>query len=72
MEIKLNNDLSAERRPLEKKPSITDKEIFKDISKGHWEDFKAQNPGYNTAHYEEAAQKMFGCGEEFGEYRECN
>ncbi|MEA2000034.1 MAG: transposase [Euryarchaeota archaeon] len=47
-----------------------DKETFRDIFKAHWSGFKARYPFYNRAQYEDAVQKMLGCGKEEGGYSE--
>lgn len=47
-----------------------DKEIFKNIFDDHWDNFKSSHPQYDTEQYEEAVQKMLGCGNELGGYSE--
>lgn len=46
------------------------KEVFKNIFKDHWDEFKATHRRYDNEQYEEAVQKMLGCGEEFSGYSE--
>lgn len=53
--------------PLRRK---VDKEIFRSIFIDHWESFKKRHIKYDTAQYEEAVQKMLGCGKESGGYSE--
>lgn len=53
-----------------KKQEKQDGEIFRDIFRGHWEEFKRIYPSYNNAQYEDAVQKMLGCGDELGGYSE--
>jgi hypothetical protein len=36
---------------------------LKEIFREHWEVFKERNPRYRAARYEEAVQKMLGCGD---------
>jgi hypothetical protein len=40
-----------------------DRDKFKDIFRTHWESFKETFPRYRAARYDEAVQKMLGCGD---------
>lgn len=55
------------------KPSPTqrqDKEVFRKIFDDHWDRFKAVYPSYATPQYEDAVEKMLGCGKASGGYSE--
>ncbi len=56
--------------PQSAKQILQNKNIFKDIFRDHWEDFKAQYPSYDHAQYEDPVQKMLGCREEFNGFSE--
>jgi hypothetical protein len=43
--------------------SPVDKEVFKDIFRDHWEDFKKRSPRYGAPYYDEVIKKMLNCGE---------
>lgn len=53
-----------------KKSNSIDKEIFKNIFRDHWEEFKRLHPRYDDEQYEEPVQKMLGCGDESNGYSE--
>ena len=36
---------------------------FKQIFRDHWDDFKPAYPRFDTDQYNEAGQKMLGCGD---------
>jgi hypothetical protein len=55
-------------RRLDKKSVIADRDIFKNIFHGNWEEFKEKYPQYDTEQYNKPVQKMLGCGEEFNGY----
>ena len=57
-------------RPLDKKSTIEDRNIFKTIFRDHWEEFKGKHPQYNTEQYDTPVQKMLKCGDEFNGYSE--
>ena len=42
---------------------MKDKTVFKKIFEEHWEGFKQKNPGYDNEHYNQAVEKMLGCGD---------
>jgi hypothetical protein len=56
--------------PKNRSQNKQDKEVFKNIFKDHWDEFKATHRRYDNEQYEEAVQKMLGCGEEFSGYSE--
>jgi len=43
---------------------------FKDIFRNHWPAFKQKYPCFDKAYYNEAVEKMLGCGEESSGYTE--
>ncbi len=47
-----------------------DKEIFRTIFVENWDEFKDNNPSYDSAQYEELVQKMLNCSKESGGYCE--
>ena len=44
------------------KEGLISKDTLRQIFRDHWQDFKKRYPGYNTPQYDEAVQKMLGCG----------
>lgn len=50
------------------KPS--DKNVFKQIFENHWSEFKNKYPSYDSPQYNEAVEKMLGCGELSSGYSE--
>ncbi len=58
------------RQPLNKNPTITDKDEFKKIFIENWDEFKIRRPKYDTDQYNEPVRKMLGCGEMFSGYSE--
>ena len=49
---------------------MIDKEIFKNIFRENWGNFKIKNPSYNHERYDIAVNKMLGCGDENNGYTE--
>jgi len=47
-----------------------DNNIFKDIIKDNWSEFKKVSPKYDCSQYEDAINKMISCGSELGGYSE--
>ena len=45
-----------------RKKNLIDKNTLRQIFRDNWEDFKKRHPQYDTPQYEEAVQKMLGCG----------
>jgi len=43
-----------------------DNNIFKDIIKDNWSEFKKVSPKYDCLQYEDAINKMISCGSELG------
>tara|TARA_X000001036_G_C20638230_1_gene790068 strand:+ start:175 stop:1356 length:1182 start_codon:yes stop_codon:yes gene_type:complete len=49
---------------------VINKDLFKNIFREHWDDFKSQNPTFDDDRHNIAVQKMLGCGDENNGYTE--
>ena len=49
---------------------MKDKNSFKKIFEDHWDSFKLKHPAYNNELYNQAVQKMLGCGDPNNGYTE--
>ena len=47
-----------------------DQDLFRQIFRDHWPEFKEARPLYDTPHYDEVIENMLGCGGEEGGFSE--